>query len=164
MITKCYSTSGCPCLECEKECCIESGEFTDTEKLCDKARMHCEECSKQHRLQELQKSFERIARATSGMGGIIKHNAFATVGVRELQKYAKMQEAENRLAAVAGSEYVESIRPVLIKLAYSRAEPGTELYISYLNEITMLIMSGMEPSDVLSSYEAKLAKMEGRKV
>ena len=73
-------------------------------------------------------------------------------------------KAENSLATVAGYEYVESIRPVLLGLVYSRPEPGTALYKSYLHEVTMQIMSGMEPSEVLSSYEAKLAKMKGRKV
>ena len=49
MITKCYSSNGkCPCLECEKNCCEESTDrisLTDTEKLCEAAREHCERCA-----------------------------------------------------------------------------------------------------------------------
>lgn len=47
MITICRSYSGnCPCLNCEKECCIQShSEKTDTEKLCDKAKAYCEKCA-----------------------------------------------------------------------------------------------------------------------
>lgn len=155
MITECYSQKDCPCVKCGKSCCITNATelgLTDTEKLCDKARVHCESRAEQHRLQELKDSFERIAWASR------------MLGVSTLQENTQVLEAENSLTTVAGSEYVESIRPVLLGLAYSRPEPGTALYKSYLHEITMLIMSGMEPSDVLSSYEAKLAKMKGRKV
>lgn len=41
---RCYSYGGnCPCLECDKFCCQMSWKI-DTEKLCDKAREHCERC------------------------------------------------------------------------------------------------------------------------
>lgn len=49
MIIKCYSYSGdCPCLDCDDFCCEESTEnygLTDTEKLCEKAKEHCEKCA-----------------------------------------------------------------------------------------------------------------------
>lgn len=44
MITQCRSTNGCPCRECGKGCCQDMW-LTDTEKLCDKAREHCERCA-----------------------------------------------------------------------------------------------------------------------
>lgn len=164
MITECYSKNGCPCVKCGKACCIKpGGGLTDTEKLCDEARVHCERCAEQHRLQELEDSFERIARA-SRMGSVMNCDAILKMGVRTLQENIQVIVAENSLATVAGFEYVESIKPVLLGLVYSRPEPGNALYKSYLHEVTMLIMSGMEPGDVLSSYEAKLAKMKGGKV
>lgn len=146
MITECYSRSGCPCLDCKKECCIESGELTDTEKLCYEARVHCERCAAEYHLKELGKSknFILIVRAHTEM---------------DLRKFTEVLEAENTLAAVSGYEYMQAFQPVLKKLCI-----GGGSYISYLHEVTMLIASGAEPSDVLSSYEAKLAKMEGRKV
>ena len=43
MITKCYSYSGnCPCIKCNKNCCADMGNKTDTEKLCNKAKEYCE--------------------------------------------------------------------------------------------------------------------------
>ena len=44
MITRCRSFGGCPCMDCGKECCQDMWE-TDTEKLCDAAREHCEKCA-----------------------------------------------------------------------------------------------------------------------
>lgn len=49
MKTECYSYSGnCPCINCNNNCCSESTDeygLTDTEKLCRKARKHCEKCA-----------------------------------------------------------------------------------------------------------------------
>ena len=149
MITECYSKNKCPCLKCGKECCVthetEQG-LTDTEKLCYKARVHCERCAAEYHLKELGKNKDFIAM-------IIPHMSI------QLQKFSDILEAENTFAAVAGYEYVKSFRLVLNELCL---EGGS--YISYLNEATMLIAAGAEPSEVLSSYEAKLAKMNGRKV
>ena len=45
MITTCHSYGeSCPCVRCEKECCTNMYE-TDTEKLCEVAREHCEKCA-----------------------------------------------------------------------------------------------------------------------
>lgn len=58
MITKCYSSSNenpCPCTFCAEECCLESTDnlsFTDTEKLCDIARDHCERCANEYKQKE----------------------------------------------------------------------------------------------------------------
>ena len=47
MLTECYSFGGkCPCLECEKSCCLH--KKTDTEKLCDEAREYCEKVALEH--------------------------------------------------------------------------------------------------------------------
>ena len=147
MITECYSKNGCPCMECEKECCIEyNTKLTDTEKLCYEARVHCERCAAEYHLKELgkNKNFIAMVRLHTEM---------------DLRKFTEVLEAENTLAAVSGYEYVQVLRPVLKELCI-----GGGSYISYLHETTMLILSGAEPGDVLSSYEAKLAKMNGRKV
>lgn len=46
MLLQCYSYSGeCPCVFCEKNCCINSTDengLTDTEKLCSRAKEYCE--------------------------------------------------------------------------------------------------------------------------
>ena len=50
MITTCYSYDGeCPCINCDKRCCIdlEHNGMIDTEKLCDKAKEHCEKCTQE---------------------------------------------------------------------------------------------------------------------
>lgn len=54
MLTECCSYDGkCPCLECDDNCCIENNNecdfMTDTEKLCEKAREHCEKCAKENK-------------------------------------------------------------------------------------------------------------------
>lgn len=47
MLTDCYSYGdGCPCLNCDEMCCLHG--ITDTEKLCDRAREHCERCALEH--------------------------------------------------------------------------------------------------------------------
>lgn len=52
MKTKCYSYSGkCPCVNCSKNCYIESENkhgFTETKKLCGKAREYCERLAKEN--------------------------------------------------------------------------------------------------------------------
>lgn len=53
MKTMCYSyTDTCPCVLCDRNCCIDSSDendFTDTEKLCEIAREHCERCANEYK-------------------------------------------------------------------------------------------------------------------
>ena len=50
MITNCCSYGEhCPCLDCAKTCCVDMGDMTDTEKLCEEAKEHCERCALKHR-------------------------------------------------------------------------------------------------------------------
>ena len=53
MKTICYSYDGnCPCLNCDKQCCIQwASGIVDTEKLCDKAKEHCEKSALEYKEQ-----------------------------------------------------------------------------------------------------------------
>ena len=41
-VTECHSYSSCPCLKCGDFCCLHMGDNVDTEKLCERAKRHCE--------------------------------------------------------------------------------------------------------------------------
>ena len=41
-VKECKSSNDkCPCMHCEKYCCVDCGVITDTEKLCEVAREYC---------------------------------------------------------------------------------------------------------------------------
>ena len=54
IIKDCFSYENCPCLDCDKHCCVEM-EVVNTDKLCERARIHCENCYRKHQEEKVSK-------------------------------------------------------------------------------------------------------------